>query len=295
MPLPKWFAHANVNTTDLSAAEAFYVSCFDLTPQWRTEPAQPQDGTGFGMPGQQVQWRGALLTDHRGLRGPLVDLLEWTLPATEGRPYEEPHHLGLSSLLFAVPSLEKTVARLQAAGAPADRLLIGATNTVVTADPGGTRIEVTEDPGRPAATYVGIRVNCSDLEVSSAFYRGALQLVAGDRQDATVVADGSVTGTFRSQRHVLPHRPDSFFVALTQWLDPVAIGVPYTTGNHAGIYRLALAVDDMADSWAELSDRYPEVPEPVVVDLGDDLVKMPAVFFPDPDGAIVEFLERGLT
>jgi len=72
------------------------------------------------------------------------------------------------------------------------------------------------------------------------------------------------------------------------------MGTPYRTGNHAGIYRLAAAVDDMKVSYEELVEAVPTAPPPVDVDLGDDLVVMPAVFFSDPDGAVVELLQRGL-
>jgi len=287
MTRPRFFAHANVNTADLDTAEAFYVTHFDLVPRWRTAPSRPQDGTGFGMPGTAVQWRGVLLADHRGDYGPVVDLLQWLLPATEGTPYPERHHLGIAALLFSVPDLGASEEALAAAGQPVERLDHGGQPVVLTTDPDGTRLELVQAHQPP--TYRGVRINCSDLDRSTAFYQAAFAVEA-DEPRTIKVADGR----FRSRRLYLPRQRETFSIELTQWESPPPVGPAYATGNHAGIYRLAAAVDDMVASHADLAAAVPGVPPAVDVDLGDDLVVMPAVFFPDPDGAIVELLQRGL-
>jgi catechol 2,3-dioxygenase-like lactoylglutathione lyase family enzyme len=287
MARPRFFAHANVNTADLDTAEAFYVTYLDLTPRWRTAPSKPQDGAGFGMPGTAVQWRGVLLADHRGDYGPVVDLLQWLLPPTEGAPYHERHHLGIAALLFSVPDLGASEAALAAAGRPVERVDHGGQPVVLTSDPDGTRLELVQAHQPP--TYRGVRINCSDLVRSTAFYRAAFGVEADDPR--AIKTTGS---RFHSRRLYLPRQRETFSVELTEWEAPAPIGVPYPTGNHAGIYRLAAAVDDMVASHAELVSAVPGVPAAVDVDLGDDLVVMPAVFFPDPDGATVELLQRGL-
>jgi catechol 2,3-dioxygenase-like lactoylglutathione lyase family enzyme len=284
---PRFFAHANVNTPDLESAEAFYETHLGLTPRWRTAPSRPQDGAGFGMPGTAVQWRGVLLADHRGDYGPVLDLLQWLLPPTEGRPYPERQHVGLAALLFSVPDLAAAEDGLAAAGRPVDRVHYGGQSVVLTSDPHGTCLEVVEAHQPP--TYRGVRINCTDLERSVEFYRAVLQLEADEPR--TIVEDGE---RFRSRRLYLPRQRETFSLELTQWEQPAVTGTPYAAGNHAGIYRLAAAVDDMAASYADLKRAVPTAPPPVDVDLGDDLVVMPAVFFPDPDGTVVELLQRGL-
>src|SRR5687767_5062038 len=174
---PRFFAHANVNTADVDRAEKFYVDFLELTPKWRTAPSRPQDGTGFGMPGVEVQWRGVLLADHRGDYGPVVDLLQWLLPRTEGTPDAEPNHIGLAALLFSVPDLKGLSSRLESAGRPVERH----GETVITTDLDGTFLELVQSPQPP--TYRGIRINCSDLAASSLFYVAALQL-EGDEPSA---------------------------------------------------------------------------------------------------------------
>ena len=276
MPGPRWFAHANVNAVDLADSEHFYVSHFDVEPQGRTAPAAPQDGAGFGLAGVPVRWRGVFLADHRGPRGPVVDLLQWLEPPTEGVAYQRPDHLGLIALRFGVPDPDAMAARLAAAGAPVAR----ERDLLVTADPTGTRVEIF--PADGPVTYAGLRVNCSDLERSVAFYRAALHLEVDEPES---------TERWTSQRLYLPGQRDSFSVHLTQWQSG-PVGTPYGAGNHAGIYRTALFADDAQASYEDLRRVVPDVPEPVVVALGEGLADVWAIFFPDPDGAILELVGR---
>ena len=295
---PKWFAHANVNCSDLDASERFYVECLELTPRWRTEPSHVQDGAGFGMPGAPVQWEGAILTDRRGLRGPAVDLLRWIEPATEGAPYATLSHLGFRALQFTVEELERISARLDAAGLVVNRRTYrddhGRVQAVVTTrDPGETAIELVG--GAAATTYAGVRVNCSDLDRSVDWYRNALGLAAAPNRVVDVLdADDAVVGRFRAADVFVPHHPRSFRLELTEWIDPEPAGAPYAVGNHAGVYRVALTVDDIDVAHADLRHALPDAPPPVTVDLGETLGPMRALFFTDPDGCVVELLEQGL-
>src|SRR3954468_3265998 len=171
----RWFAHANINTVDVVAGERFYSEALGLTPQARTAPAEPQDGSGFAMPGVPVQWTGVLLGDHRGGRGPLVDLLQWKLPPTEGTAAGDLTHLGLSALRFAVTDVERAVA---SSVGGVERLVhrepSGDSDVMVIRDPDGTRIEVVAATVGP--TYRGVRINCTDLDRSVDFYRAAFGL-----------------------------------------------------------------------------------------------------------------------
>jgi catechol 2,3-dioxygenase-like lactoylglutathione lyase family enzyme len=273
---PRWFAHANVNAVDLADSERFYTTNFELEPQGRTAPATTQDGAGFGLPGVPVRWRGVFLADHRGPRGPVVDLLQWLEPPTEGVAYDRPDHLGLVALRFRVPDLDATAARLAAAGAPAHR----EDGSVATADPSGTRVEVFAGEG--PITYAGIRVNCSDLDRSAAFYRAALHLEADEPES---------TARWTAQRLYLPGQRDQFSVWLTQWRSG-PVGTPYAAGHHAGIYRTALFADDAEASYEDVRRVVPDVAPPVVVALGEGLADVWAIFFPDPDGAVLELVGR---
>src|SRR4051794_37510107 len=188
----RWFAHANVNTADVVRGERFYTEVLGLQPAARTAPAAPQDGTGFAMAGVMVQWAGVLLGDHRGGRGPLVDLLQWKLPPTEGTAAGELTHLGLSALRFGVTDVQRAVA---SSAGPVERRShrdpAGDHDVTVVRDPDGTRIEVVEAGTGPV--YRGVRVNCSDLDRSVAFYRAAFGLDAAEPRNVDVTIDGTAT------------------------------------------------------------------------------------------------------
>lgn len=224
----RWFAHANVNTADVVAGERFYTEALGLTPQARTAPAEPQDGSGFAMPGVPVQWQGVLLGDHRGGRGPLVDLLQWKLPPTEGVAAGELTHLGLSALRFGVSDMERAVA---SSAGPVERSTHrdkgGDTEVTVVRDPDGTRIELVVTATAPV--YRGVRVNCTDLERSVRFYRDAFGLDAAEPRTVDVAgAGGDAVGSFRAATVFIPGQPDGFTIELTQWIRPAPVGTPPT-------------------------------------------------------------------
>jgi catechol 2,3-dioxygenase-like lactoylglutathione lyase family enzyme len=205
---------------------------------------------------------------------------------------------GFRALQFAVDDLERIGARLDAAGLVVNwrtyRDDHGRVRAVVTTrDPGETAIELVG--GATATTYAGVRVNCSDLDRSVDWYRNALGLAAAPNRVVDVVdADDAVVGRFRAADVFVPHHPRSFRLELTQWIDPQPAGAPYAVGNHAGVYRVALTVDDIDVAHADLRHALPDAPAPVTVDLGETLGPMRALFFTDPDGCVVELLEQGL-
>src|ERR1700749_5238990 len=97
--------HTNLNTVDVSAAAAFYAGLLQLRPGMKTARTAA-DGRALGVAGAPVTecW---FLYDHRGPRAaPAVEVLEWETPATTGAHPAEPYHIGISSLGYAVPSLE---------------------------------------------------------------------------------------------------------------------------------------------------------------------------------------------
>ena len=295
---PKWFAHANVNCSDLDTSERFYVETLDLTARWRTQPSHVQDGAGFGMPGAPVQWEGAILTDRRGLRGPAVDLLRWIAPATSGAPYSTLSHLGFRALQFTVEDLDSIATGLDAAGRSSNRRTYRDDHdrsqaVITTRDPGSTALELIG--GAAATTYTGVRVNCSDLDRSVEWYRNALGLAAAPNRVVDILDDrAAAVGRFRAADVFVPHHPRSFRLELTEWMDPLPTGAPYAVGNHAGVYRVALTVDDIDVAFSDVRRALPDAPPPVTVDLGETLGPMRALFFTDPDGCVVELLEQGL-
>jgi catechol 2,3-dioxygenase-like lactoylglutathione lyase family enzyme len=293
---PRWFTHANVNTADRPRAEAFYTEVLGLVPRARTAPAQAQDGSGFAMPGQPVRWDGVILGDHRSPRGPVVDLLQWLEPPTEGSPPSDPRHLGHSALRFGLTDLPSVTARITERGGSCRTIQhddpSGNLDIVVTADHDGTRLELVEleEPDR-SPTYQGVRINCTDLGRSVAFYTRGFGLVADSPRTVSVQGDGPLVGRFRAATVYIPDQREEFTLELTQWEDPLPTGRPPAAGNHAGIYRVAAVVRDMAENHRQVLEVLPSAPPPVRVTVFDDQPPLLASFYPDPDGAIAELIE----
>lgn len=83
-------------------------------------------------------------------------------------------------------------------------------------------------------------------------------------------------------------------IDLLQWTKPASTGKPYDRLNHVGIARIALGVDNLDKTYAELKAKGVEfISLPQYVDLerpGQAPVKV--VAFKDPDGVFLELSER---
>jgi catechol 2,3-dioxygenase-like lactoylglutathione lyase family enzyme len=283
--------HANLNTVDVSAAAAFYADVLGLRPGMKTARTAA-DGRALGVAGAPVTecW---FLYDHRGPRtAPAVEVLEWESPATTGAHPAEPHHIGISSLGYAVPSLH----RLQELAAHHSRPWTAlaawpvrgrATAAARTADLDGVPIELTERAGE-APVFSHLRINVTDLDASVAWYERlgftvkatARSAQAGDAvlSYASMVTDGD----------------PSFSLELTQWEDPKGTGQAASPAYHRGLYRIALGVDDVNAAYERLSVTEAEpLSAPEFVELpGTRLGGVTVLFLRDPDNVVVELVGR---
>src|ERR1700735_3845272 len=165
--------HTNLNTVDVSAAARFYADVLGLVPGMKTARTAA-DGRALGVAGAPVTecW---FLYDRRGPRtAPAVEVLEWETPATTGAPPAEPYHIGISSLGYAVPSLDRLQELAAQHGRPWTELAAWpvrgrATAAARTADLDGVPIELTERAGE-APVFSHLRINVTDLDASVAWY-----------------------------------------------------------------------------------------------------------------------------
>lgn len=282
--------HTNLNTADLAAAASFYAAVLGLRPGMKTARAAA-DGRALGVAGAPVTecW---FLYDHRGPRtAPALEVLEWETPATAGEHPPEPYHIGISSLGYAVPSLELARARAAARGRPWSELahwpvrgLTGAAARMTDLD--GVPVELTERAG-VAPVFSHLRINCTDLGASAAWYERLGFAAAAAARSAD--ADGAVL----SYASMVTDGDPSFSLELTQWEDPQGTGRAPSPAYHRGLYRIALGVDDVQAAYAALAPAGPELPAPEYVELpGTRLGGVVVLFLRDPDGVVVELVGR---
>ena len=300
--------HCNVNCSNLDRSLAFYADFVGLKALFHTAPP-PQDGSGFGMPGD-VQWDAWMLHDARGAGiedgSPALDLLEWKLPKPTGLPYEPANHLGMFRICFAVPDVDAVYARAQSRGIPclsppADIPIQAeaapSVRALFTLDPDGTLVEFIEQPDTDGVRFLHVNVNCSDLARSRAWYEEVLGFSTRGGS-APGAIDGAPFGfgdgsTCDYEASFLFAKSGGFAIDLLEWKTPKPVGTPYASANHLGIYRMAFLVEDARAGYEELRRLGVEGPEPVFLDMGPDIPVdgVWAVFFPDPDGTCLELIE----
>jgi catechol 2,3-dioxygenase-like lactoylglutathione lyase family enzyme len=282
--------HTNLNTVDVSAAAAFYADVLGLLPGMKTARTAA-DGRALGVAGAPVTecW---FLYDHRGPRtAPAVEVLEWETPATTGAHPAEPHHIGISSLGYAVPSID--LVRLKAAlhRRPWTELAAwpvrgSATVAARTTDLDGVPIELTELTGGEAPVFSHLRINVTDLDASVAWYQRL-----GFTAKATARSAETGDSVLSSASMVTDGDP-SFSLELTQWEDPKGTGCASSPAYHRGLHRIALGVDDANAAYETLAATEPLDPPEFVELPGTRLGGVTVLFMRDPDGVVVELVGR---
>jgi catechol 2,3-dioxygenase-like lactoylglutathione lyase family enzyme len=282
--------HTNLNTVDVAASAAFYADVLGLRPGMKTARTAA-DGRALGVDGAPVTecW---FLYDHRGPRtAPAVEVLEWETPATIGEHPAEPHHIGISSIGFAVPSLELVRGRARALGRPWSELANWpvrgqAERAARVTDLDGVLVELTERDGE-APVFSHLRINVTDLRGSVAWY---------ERLGFTAKSTGRIAntgGAALSYASLVTEDDPSFALELTQWEDPKGTGLAAAPAYHRGLYRIALGLDDVQAAYDALAPGSPGLPAPEFVELpGTRLGGVVVLFLRDPDGVVVELVGR---
>jgi catechol 2,3-dioxygenase-like lactoylglutathione lyase family enzyme len=281
--------HCNLNTVDLARAEAFYTSVFGLRPRMRSVSTD-SDATAMGL-GDSTASDTCFLYDRRGPRAaPALELVEWTRPATV--PPAGSTGTGFAAVGYRVPSLAAVSGRLAEAGRSATAARPGRVRlrgrlrpALRTTDPDGVQIEIVEIPPAPGDPDGGLfsheRLRCRDLGCTVEWYAGiGFALQPGE------AADGPPSASL-----VLPEDP-TFSL---EFDEHPALSGPRTAraANTQGLYRIALAVDDVRAAHAALSEVATGVPEPVFIPMPDTPTGgFTVLFLADPEGAVVELVER---
>lgn len=295
-PPARRFLHLCYCCTDLDAVTDFFVDTLGMRALMRT-PLETSDGALLGLDGE-IESAASFVYDHRGGRvSPAIEIQSWVDPPVEGTPSVDPFEAGAKSLGFAVADLAAAEARLLAAGGA----VVGrgtapfAGPWVTLTDARGVTIELVEDATVPAG--VGrlhhMRVTSTDLAVSIRFYEmlGFTVLESGTFTDAGFLGvEGAVEAVHA--RLALPDEP--FEVYLIEWRSPRTHGRHPAAANHAGLFRMALGVDDTRASYEALRaagvafDRPPQSVELK----GTPVPDMWIAFLSDPDGVSYEFVQR---
>ncbi|WP_146097587.1 VOC family protein [Nocardia nova] len=280
--------HCNLNTVEQARAEAYYTTLFEVVPRMRST-GKGVDATCMGMP-SSIDSETVFLYDQRGPRAAAaLELVEWQAPATAALRLS-PGTPGLAAIGYRVPSLSRTRQRLAEAGhdpveVAGGSLVRGAHRPAVRVqDPDGVVVELVEIESAPSDPQTALisheRLSCSDLSASLRWYSriGFAERARGEDWVSLI----------------LPEDP-TFSLELEQ--APPSAVAPQRAANTQGLYRMALAVDDVRAAHAALAAAdHPGLQQPTFIPMPDvPTGGFTVLFLADPDGVVVELVDRPRT
>jgi catechol 2,3-dioxygenase-like lactoylglutathione lyase family enzyme len=303
------FMHVNLNVTSMSRSLPFYEQLLGLREVARTDGA-PFEGEQLQLPGM-VSNDCVFLYDWRGPRSAAsIELMEWITPRTAGQPYASARTPGIQSITFSTSDLEGWSSRAEAYGGAVrcevagSITLPGAPPALLLQDPDGVRVEIVHDADASGSrlTTRGVRITCQDLAESMDFYAAIGFELMADPELATVnpetMASAMTGAPVALARLRLPADDPSLVVTLCEFLDASehADGSQenvYGVANHVGLFRMALRVDDSSVAKGIALASGIGVRGPFDVTLtGTSIETMPIAFMTDPNGVVVEFVQR---
>jgi catechol 2,3-dioxygenase-like lactoylglutathione lyase family enzyme len=283
------FLHCNYNCHDVDALEQFYVDLLGLRVVMRSV-SNDSDATPFGIFGNTSS-KVAFLYDHRGgRRASAFELVQWVTPATVGSVYSEPWNCGIQSAAYTSADLDATAAAAVALGGT---LVRRSPDWLLLRDPEGVAIEVFPADGPSEAKY--LRVVCSDLERTAAWWK-QLGFTEGDLVlgDGNAIWAGSGDRRVTAESSLVATDDPTFGILLTTWSGPLPIGPTYGLPFHQGLYRMAMAVDDVEAAFTALDGAGVARQSPYTFQLpGTKLTDgLRMMFVHDPDGILIELVDR---
>ena len=283
------FLHCNYNCHDVKRLEAFYVEVFGLRVVMRSD-SEGSDAHPFGIYGTSAS-NVSFVYDHRGgRRSSSLELVQWIEPATIGTVYPSPWNNGIQAVAYSAADLDATAAAAIERGGS---LVRRSDDWMLLLDPEGVSVEVFRSEGPSEAKY--LRIVCSDLERTTAWWK---QL--GFTEAPLAEVDGNVLYPGDDERQIVAERglvatdDPNFGILLTSWSGPLPTGPTYGMPYHQGLYRMAIAVDDIRATFTALDGAGIARQSPYTFQLpGTKLTDgLTMMFIRDPDGILVELVDR---
>jgi len=281
--------HCNLNVSTLAGAVGVYES-LGLRVKMRSR-AEGQDASAMGL-GDSTTSEAWFLYDARGGRSaPAVELVEWIAPKTSGDAYGHPGAVGMQALGFDVPDVGNAVRAATDQGA---RLRPGGPAGVGTVilDADGVALELSAAPVESSVLRYA-RIVCADLERSARWY-GLLGFDPIGTK-GTISWDHAGEAAEIVEQRLSLAGPAPLELRLTAWPSHPAMAA-HSRANDRGLFRMALAVPDVriAVEAARQSGAIEASDASFIPLPGTPLGGLWVSFFRDPDGVMVEYVERSL-
>jgi catechol 2,3-dioxygenase-like lactoylglutathione lyase family enzyme len=307
------FSHLVINVSDLERAREFYEATFPVTVTARTNgPPQPFRSLGI----KRGQFDGYMLNDASEFPSRAIHIVEWKSPGPVGTPYGEANHNGFYRTAALTPDIQARHQAVIAAGStpygPPSPIPVGPAGATATAfgfpDPDGSTLEWIAVAAGAPERLSHQNANARDLRKSFPFYQRVVGLDHNIRPFSPEPFDQTLGSLGRAIRNpdgtlyeglvdfdapFFSYRADGRNpIDLLQWELPGVFGRPYPVPNHLGIIRLAFEVDDIEAAHHKLRKAWHRVAGPPEEwDMGEFGTRK-VVIFEDPDGIMLELIER---
>jgi catechol 2,3-dioxygenase-like lactoylglutathione lyase family enzyme len=282
------FLHVNLNTMTVATAAAWYASVLGLRVGMETvSPMDDPRGMGFEEP---TKVNACFAFDHRGGRRALaLELVQWLTPPTMDAGPSRYTAPGLQAIGFRIPpdtGLVDDKARQTSLKSVDGQTLVAG----VVADPDGVRVELIESVDAQAPEFVYARINTTDVPQTLAFYESIGFTSRGPAQQAVWHVNGEDTPRdVEAQSLALPGGAEFALEITNVASEPT--DTPRRTANTRGLFRMALAVDDVDAAVSAARAAGIDASQPAWVPLpGTPREGIFASFFLDPQGVMVEFV-----
>jgi catechol 2,3-dioxygenase-like lactoylglutathione lyase family enzyme len=283
--------HTNYNCTDIDLLERWFNGVFDLKTVMRTE-SEGGAGEAFGIY-QPTSSRTVFLYDHRGgRRATSLEMVRWSDPPTTGSPYPSPWDHGIQSVAFTVPDVDEVVRRAEAGGG---RLVRRGGGGALLRDPEGVAVEVVPAAVEHPEAHHN-RIVCSDLDASVEWYAqlGFRPAPGGIAVPGDALWEGDGDRAVAREVPMVATDDDTFSLIFTGWSGSPPVGPAYAMPFHQGLFRMAIAVDDVQAAYEALRDAGIGRQPPYTFTLSGTPFSdgLRIMFLRDPDDILVELVER---
>jgi catechol 2,3-dioxygenase-like lactoylglutathione lyase family enzyme len=305
--LARRFLHVNLNCESLDATEGLYAGLLGLSARMRTDPAIATDGSILGLAGE-TYCETSFLYDSRGGRGGCaLEAIAYRSPGLKPDSSTDPARPGIRSLMLSVADLEGVVAKLQSSGVtvgtPVEGLISGA-KSVLAVDPDGVVIELAEAPSdvdaSKGALFNGIRIAAINTVATGEFLTsiGFVEVQAPSLVEVSgeQLGPGGSTAECVVARYAVPEDGHQFSLVVVGHPDTRAAAPVPWGGNHQGLYRCAMRVENTEKAMSLVPDSVEVMGDPVWCPLpGTKIEGLYISFLRSPDGVVFEYVERPLS
>jgi catechol 2,3-dioxygenase-like lactoylglutathione lyase family enzyme len=300
-PIAHRLVHCCYNTDDAAGVLCFLREGLGL-PVVVTGGVSTYDAGAFGDFGV-VRAQISLVFDECGPRVSAgLELHGCIDPPAHGSPHDSVGTPGIQALGLEVPDVNAALDRAirhgacllsDLSGSDLDRVL-GVSGAVSIRDSQGVTFDlVGSELGAGPTRIRHLRLTCRDVDKSAEWYEA---VGAIDRSQSSAYAGRDAHGgggQLETATRRLCFAGGHCELILGEWPN-APVGEPYTGPSHRGLYRMALAVDDMSAAVSHVQHAGIALRQPpqFLTVQGTKVPPLLVAFFCDPDGVPVELIER---